>query len=699
MTQPAALARALLLVFLLLALLAAPVIFTLSLAQAVTPQQSEAAASPVSLVALTGSTPEYGGGGKLAAPQAAQLQQAATGIVISEFRSRGPAAPDYPTQDGDEFIELFNPTGAPFTIPNWSIWRSDCTGLTSRIDDISPLNITIPAGGHYLIGGLSYSGAVAPDDASNDIGLADDGGLALISGMAESDPKVDQVGMCSTGGFVEPTPLAPLSGDADQSYDRNAEIPGGICTDAGNNSTDFFLRTPGDPQSSTSSLTTCGNPTPTATPTNTPTHTPTATPTSVCTGLLPSPLLVLINEVAWYGTLANAQHYWVELYNTHASCRVSLDGWRLVGIRSGGQVFQVSFDSGDGIDPNDYLIVARDTDTFDPILPVDMKVAATLLLGSSGQSLQLLGPSASEVLVDTANYSPTGALAWPAGSTSNRRSMERYRPTADSRTNWVTFARPLPFPSNWPKAADGTNPIYGSPGMANWAFSVTVTPSPVPTKGRTPTPIRPTPFGRMVINEFLPRSATDWNSDGAIDVFDEFIEIKNLGPVNVELTNWKLDDVAGAGSAMYTLPARSLKPGERALYYGLATRILLEDSGDTVRLINPQGVVVDARSYGVVEEADESHCRIPDGYYWRLGCFATPGNENALTGVAPAPAPISVGRPPPCLLPDTVPEPFRQAECEAYGEDMYDRSYWDALAGFEVFPVPSRYTKWHTSVE
>jgi hypothetical protein len=62
------------------------------------------------------------------------------------------------------------------------------------------------------------------------------------------------------------------------------------------------------------------------------------------------------------------------------------------------------------------------------------------------------------------------------------------------------------------------------------------------------------------------------------------------------------------------------------------------------------------------------------------------------------PAPIVLGARAPCLLPDTAPEPFRQAECEAYGEDMWDRTFWDEPDP-AVFIVHSVHTKWKTSIE
>jgi hypothetical protein len=202
----------------------------------------------------------------------------------------------------------------------------------------------------------------------------------------------------------------------------------------------------------------------------------------------------------------------------------------------------------------------------------------------------------------------------------------------------------------------------------------------------------------MVINEFLPRAGTDWNHDGAVDVNDEFIEIKNLGPIDLNISGWKLDDEANLGSAPYTLPSLLMKSGDRAVYYGSTTHILLDDSGDSVRLLNTYGIVIDARTYGPIADPDQSHCRLPDGYYWRFPCFPTPGLENSLTGEAIAPPPSVATGPPPCLLADTVPDPFRDAECNGYGDQIFSGAYWDNQAGLGEFVVPDAYSKWRTRV-
>jgi hypothetical protein len=201
------------------------------------------------------------------------------------------------------------------------------------------------------------------------------------------------------------------------------------------------------------------------------------------------------------------------------------------------------------------------------------------------------------------------------------------------------------------------------------------------------------------ISEFLPRPGFDWNNDGVVDVFDEFIEIINAGQISVNLSSYRLDDEENLGSPIYTLPSITLEPGERAVFYASETGILLSDAGDTVRLLRGS-TVVDAYTYSVVRYPDESWCRIPDRLgYWNDPCFPTPNNPNSLTGTTPLPSGPAAGyRPPVCLLPDTTPNEFVHAECEVGGDEIWNRQYWDAADSSERLKL-NESQKWETVFE
>lgn len=651
------------------------------------------AAAMVSTLTTAGASPA-------AAKPASPLQAPPDHIVISEFRSRGPSPNNYAT---DEFVEFFNPSGGTITLTGWSLWRSNCAGGSFPIafgptpPHMDPL--TIPAGGHYLIGGLNYSGIV-PADETADIGVTDNGGLALEDG---SSTIIDQVGMCPTTTFLEGQPLTPLVGNTDQSYDRNIDS-GGMCVDTNNNAVDFFRRSPSDPQNSQSPLTTCGNPT--ATPPATLTFTPTLTRTPTATRTPSGFRRLTINEVGWGGTEANADDKWIELKNTGPQPLDLGEGWTLEtssgiiianlrGILPAGGLYLLVHGTDAQAtavatgtptsDPNACVVFDRRDVTYDQIF--------TYVLSESGQGLFLINPQGG--IEDTADR--YGAR-WPAGKLSPATSMERHDSTISDTTlgAWFTYAGD-PTAELEPRDCDGTR-VRGTPKHDNWSLGITATPSPTAAPTKRPTAKAPTPFAHMIINEFLPRAGTDWNQDGQVNVYDEFIELKNLGPINVDLKGWKLDDELST-TTPYSIPSLTLKPGDRALFYHSVTNISLPDSGGTVRLINTKGTVIDARGYGPVAEPDQSHCRIPDGYYWRFPCFPTPGNENALTGGAPSPPPIVASLPPPCLLADSVPDPFRQAECLPYGADVMNPQYWDSQAGFREFLVPDKYSKGRTRVQ
>ena len=601
---------------------------------------------------------------------AAPQMQAATNIVISEFRSRGATA-------SDEFVELFNPTTGIIDISGWTIRKSSGCGTTIAILETIPATTLLSPGQHYLFAGLSYSGSTIPDFRdTGDWGIADNGGVAILDA---SGTPVDRAGMCSTTSYVEGTNLSPLSGTSNQSYDRHLDGSSN-CIDSSNNATDFFLRIPSDPQNRFSPVTTCSDPTPTPLPP------PTAVP----------PLSVLINEVAWGGTLASNTDEWFELYN-NTPATINLSGWRLT-ADDGSPDISLS----GTILAGDYFVVARYSAVFNDLTP-DLTYSSGSF-ANDGEILYLLGPNGYQV--DTANVN---GGAWPAGSGSpTYASMER-RTLADDNVSWSTYSGTIPVAHD-----RNGNDIKGTPGQANWISTVTITPSPIPTatrtptKTRTPTPVRtatrtstppppPPPPPLLAINEFVPRPGHDWNNDGTIDVGDEYIEILNHGVVNVTLSGYRLDDEANIGSNPFSLPSITLKPGERVVFYGSETGLLLSDGGDGVRLLKPNGQLMDAYNYFTVDHPDQSFCRLPDNGGaddWNTNCYPTPGLQNSLSGSVLGPPILGSEDEPLCPIADTLPQEFVLAECEAFGHNIWNRYYWDEFGWYGGMSLPYVDGKW-----
>lgn len=168
-------------------------------------------------------------------------------VVISEFRVRGPVG------GSDEFVEIYNLSGAPVDISGWKIRGSNASGTVSTRATV-PAGTMLQAGCYYLFtnssaSGGPYSGAV-PGNTTYGTGITDDGGVALT---LPSDVIVDAVGLSAGSAFGEGSRLASLgSANLNRSFER---LPGGAAgngTDTDNNSGDFQLITPSAPQNATS---------------------------------------------------------------------------------------------------------------------------------------------------------------------------------------------------------------------------------------------------------------------------------------------------------------------------------------------------------------------------------------------------------------------------------------------------------------
>jgi predicted extracellular nuclease len=178
--------------------------------------------------------------------------QSGSGIVISEYRFRGPAGIN------DEFVEIFNAGSADVNIGGWM--------LRSSNNNIPPLLLTratvpagtvIPAGCFYLFtnsltGG--FSGGVTPDRTFN-VQFGDDGGVAITT--TSPSVIVDQAGHGSVTNttplpYFEGTRLPGLTTNENRSFER---LPGGALghADTNNNAVDFHVITPSTPRNSSTS--------------------------------------------------------------------------------------------------------------------------------------------------------------------------------------------------------------------------------------------------------------------------------------------------------------------------------------------------------------------------------------------------------------------------------------------------------------
>ena len=336
---------------------------------------------------------------------------------------------------------------------------------------------------------------------------------------------------------------------------------------------------------------------PPPTPTYLPQLTPTPTPQTDTTPT-PYPIRsIMINEIAWAGTLASSGDEWIELYNP-STIAISLEGWILT-------------DSGDielkligSIPAKGFFLLERTDD--DVIADIQANQIYMGGLNNSGEKLLLIDPSGT--VVDSAN---SRGGAWLAGDSSSRASMER-EGGPDIPGNWENFTGYFGVGHD----ASG-NSIQGTPRSHNSILKPTPAPTWIP--------------GTIRINEVLIKPHYDWEGKGGVDTGDEYIELINIGPKTVFLKGWYLDDLPDSGSRPFKIPGFTLKPGSMMAFFNTRTHITLNDGGDTIRVLSPNGTVVDEVTYLRTSAYNLSYGRLPDGSgTLKYGLWPTPNEPNIL---------------------------------------------------------------------
>ncbi|MGQ9767879.1 MAG: lamin tail domain-containing protein, partial [Anaerolineae bacterium] len=199
-----------------------------------------------------------------------------------------------------------------------------------------------------------------------------------------------------------------------------------------------------------------------------------------------------------------------------------------------------------------------------------------------------------------------------------------------------------------------TPTITGTPTATSTPTSTpTATPGAVPTATATATSVPPsTDLPLVRLNEVLPRpDAIDWDGDGTVNAYDEWIELFNLGQEAVDLGGWQLDDILNGGSRPYTFPPGiRLEPGAFLVRYRSTTGVALNQDADAVNLIAPDGRVADSFSYSNPRR-DASYSRTVDGVgEWTDAYPPSPGRPN----LAPTPTPTATPTATPTQFPQGI---------------------------------------------
>lgn len=181
---------------------------------------------------------------QLANGEIVPILPASSGLIISEFRFHG-------ITSSDEYVELYNNTGAPLNISGWSIRTNTGTAGSPVFQTATaPANTVIPARGHFLFtgAGFSLSSYFGASGTSLGADASDDSGVALFNA---NNVQQDAVGFTTSATALRQAPGLPSAPTADgtainqTAFMRDFTISQPMIS--GNSSNDFvFVSTSGN---------------------------------------------------------------------------------------------------------------------------------------------------------------------------------------------------------------------------------------------------------------------------------------------------------------------------------------------------------------------------------------------------------------------------------------------------------------------
>lgn len=439
-------------------------------------------------------------------------------IVISEIQSYGQTATD-------EFVRLYNPTGAAIDISGWRLTKKTSSGSESNLVSAFPDGTIIPPNSGFLIAHQTgYQGGETPSArysgasysfADNNTVILKDASLAVI----------DKVGFGAATDFESAPAPNPEPGKSIKRINNQ---------DTNNNKNDFSADA--------------------AAPAATAPDSPTASITSfaeygdiVINELAPNPA----DGPAGSGTSKE----WIELYNTTAAA-INLTGWK---ISDGATVI---YEAAGEIAAGGFFIIEINN-----------------RLNNSGDAIYLADGDGKSIFQLAYGDWLNAKIPAPKKGESIAR---------DPAGNYQISAAPTKNAANqFTKSMTAVNNFVNSPDSSAASGAE-----------QNPDDIK----NYIIIAEILSNPADS-------DTDNEYIKLFNSGENDFDLGGFYLDDAEG-GSPPYRIPAGTIIKAENFLiFYRTKTKIALNNTEDSARLLAPDKKEILNIAYEDAKEGAIYYCQ------------------------------------------------------------------------------------------
>ena len=516
-------------------------------------------------------------------------------LVISEIQIGGETV-------YDEFIELYNPNNSEINLENWDIKKKTKSGSESNV--LNNIEGIIPAYSYFLIAPRAncgesktekcYQGNVLADDEyTTNMFLAGDNTVLLYD---HNGNLIDKIGWGEASDFEGEVVIN--NPENRQSLER-ISINGAV-QDTNNNKNDFVLRDNPSPQNT--SVVNDNQDEAEENNSNQETEDSESSEDSESddnqniddnSETHPSPSQegnkIIITEFLLNPEDSDRDNEFIEIYN-NGDAEVDLGGWTLEDKMGSVKKFVI---------PDGVKMGARKYKAF-------YSDETRIALNNSGDGIILRNKN--ENIINETQIS--GAA------------LEEQAFALDGNKNWVWTLSPTPGRGNIievEEEADEEKDNFKQDSFSNNNNDDGQDGSTVPWDNGA----NDFDFSdKIIISEIYPNSEGRDNRNGSY----EWIELYNDSDRDVNLGGWMIDDILEKGSKAYLIENEIIKARSYKIFDAAYTKIALNNTGDEINVLWPDGTVVDKIKYEKADEGLSYNLAKDDSWFW--SSVITPEEEN-----------------------------------------------------------------------